>query len=435
MQRYTISFIFVTLLSSATLSAVEVPKDHVFNVRNFGAVGDGVTKDTAAIQKAIDAAAEAGGGRVVLPPGTYLSGTIYLKSNTELHISAGAILFGSPDKEDYNAPDFCPQNRVFTRDFMSGAHLVVAVEQNNVTISGRGRIDGNGKAFLNDPESDRFVPKNKVVWRPAQMLFLCESTNITIRDVELFNSPYWTCFLHGCEDFLIDVVRIKNRMDTANGDGIDVDCCQRGIISNCLIESGDDCITLRANEEPLKKKRLCEFITITNCVLKTSCQAVRVGVGTGKIRHCTFSNLAIHETNVGLNFHSSYSPNSPGTTIENIRFENIVMDVRVPFTMTLGYAAPETKVRNVYFRGISGIARATSPISGKADNKLINISFADISLSVPNGTKPFDAFRFSHIDGLELDKVKITEWDKPNQKSVFGTALDDVENCIVLPGL
>jgi polygalacturonase len=401
---------------------------HVFCVREFGAVGDGKTKDTTAIQKTIDAAAAIGGGQVLLTPGTYLSGTIYLKSNIDFQLTAGAVLLGSMDKEDYNIADFCPQNRVFKSDFMSGGHLVVAVEQENISISGNGRIDGNSKAFLKDPESDRFLPKNKVTWRPSQMVFLCECINIKISNAELFHSPYWTCFLHGCKDVLIDGIRIKNRADTANGDGIDIDCCQNVVVNNCFIETGDDSITLRANEEPLKKKCPCEYITITNCVLKSACQAIRVGVGNGKIRHCTFSNLVVRETNVGLNFHSSYSSNSHGTTIENIRFDNIVMDTRVPFTMTLGHASDETKIRNISFRGISGITRSTSPISGKPDNKLINISFNDIDLVIPQGMKPFNLFHFSYINGLHLKNVRISEWDKPNQAFVFNSDFSEVES-------
>lgn len=438
MSKFTVSCLFITFLFSTILIAVEPPKDHVFNVRDFGAIGDGKTKDHLAIQKAIDAATQSGGGRVLLPPGTYLSGTIYLKSNVDLHLIPGAVLFGSPDKEDYNAPDFCPQNRVFVNEFMSGAHLLVAVEQNNITLSGRGRIDGNATAFLKDPNSDLFLHRRNVAWRPGQMIFFCECINVNIRDVELFHSPYWTCFLHGCEDFLIDGVRIFNRPDTWNGDGIDIDCCQRGIISNCNIDSGDDCITLRASDKALKTKRPCEFITVTNCVLKTVCQAVRVGVGTGTIRHCTFSNLVIRETRTGLNFSASYSAGSPGTTIENIRFENIVMDTKVPFVMTLGYAVETTNIRNISFRRISGLCRETSPVRGKPGNPLLNVSFEDIDLVVPKDTKPFTALQLSHIDGLRLHNVRFTEWDKPSGPSPFEIKVSEIENgiyerCLPMP--
>ena len=111
------------------------------NVREFGAVGDGATKDTAAIQKALDK-----GGTVIVPPGTYLAGTLYLHDDTELHLEPGATLLASPDPADYNADDFCPQNRVHKGDWARGAHFIVAVEARNVAITGTGKIDGNRQA-------------------------------------------------------------------------------------------------------------------------------------------------------------------------------------------------------------------------------------------------------------------------------------------------
>ena len=115
------------------------------NVRDFGAKGDGVTKDTAAIQRAVDA-----GGMVCFPPGVYLSGTLYLKSGGGLFLERGAILKASPDPADYNADDFCPQNRAHPGEDASGAHFIVALEQENITICGGGRIDGNRQAFYGD---------------------------------------------------------------------------------------------------------------------------------------------------------------------------------------------------------------------------------------------------------------------------------------------
>ena len=158
----------------------------------------------------------------------------------------------------------------------------------------------------------------------------------------------------------------------------------------------------------------------------------------GIIRHCTFSNLVIHQTNIGLNFHSSYSPGSPGTTIENIRFENITMDVKVPITMTLGAAEDTTKIRNIYFRGISGISRGTCPVGGWATNKLINISFVDIDFSVPKGTQPFDAMQLLHINGLRLENVRFFEFDKPADPSPFAIKLTEIDNgvyerCLPVP--
>ena len=135
------------------------------NVKDFGAVGDGVTKDTAAVQKAIDA-----GGIVYFPPGTYLCGTLYLKSHGGLHLEAGATLLASPDKADYNADDFCVQNSFSVKEQSSGGHFIVALEQENVTIEGAGRIDGNRKAFYEVQEEMSKIWTAKIEWRPGQMV-------------------------------------------------------------------------------------------------------------------------------------------------------------------------------------------------------------------------------------------------------------------------
>jgi len=151
----------------------------MLNVKDFGAVGDGVTKDTAAVQRAVNA-----GGMVNFPPGTYLCGTIYLKSHGGIHLESGAVLLASPDREDYNADDFCPQNRVFVSEHVTGAHFIVAAEQTDITICGEGCIDGNRQSFYGakeppcrDEENSKFslddIIQNKN-WRPGQMIFLCE---------------------------------------------------------------------------------------------------------------------------------------------------------------------------------------------------------------------------------------------------------------------
>jgi polygalacturonase len=129
------------------------------------------------------------------------------------------------------------------------------------------------------------------------MVFFCRCTNVTVRDVRLVNSPYWTLLLLGCTRARIRGLSISNPPQTPNGDGIDIDCCREVTVSDCIVTSGDDSITLRAHSALLgEHAQACRDVTITNCVLSTPCNAVRVGVGDGEIRNCTLSNLIIDDT-------------------------------------------------------------------------------------------------------------------------------------------
>ncbi|MDF2651031.1 MAG: glycoside hydrolase family 28, partial [Paenibacillus sp.] len=268
-----------------------------YNVRLFGAAGDGKTKDTFAIQQAIEACAASGGGRVVLPAGTYVSGTLFLKSNVELHLASGALLMGSPDQDDYNKTDLFPENTASARDFTSGAHLIIAYDQDNVSITGFGEINGNSSAFFGDLPPGKFATyrfKNGDhtlgPWRTGQMVFFCRCRRVAVHDIALRDSPYWTLFVHGCEDVQIRGLTITNPPGTRNGDGIDIDCSRYVRVSDCLIRTGDDCITVRGNKRPLGDyAQPCEHIIVTNCVLSSPCNAIRVGVGNGEVRDCLFS--------------------------------------------------------------------------------------------------------------------------------------------------
>ena len=398
------------------------------NVRDFGAAGDGKTKDTAAIQKAIDA-----GGMVYFPPGTYRSGTLYLRSEGGLDLSPGAVLLASPDKEDYNADDFCPQNQASSKEHVSGAHFIVALEVHNIVIRGGGRIDGNCYTFFAGKYMEAYDPRFFPEWRPAQMLFFCESKNITICDVELYNSPYWTCFLHGCESCTIHGVRIYT-MQPNNGDGIGLDCCRHVTVSDCIIEGSDDCITLRGNAKPLKHPQPTEYVTVTNCVLKTRQSAIRVGVGNGLVRNCVLSNLTIHETNVGIAFCSLWD-NKGGVTMENILFENIYMEAWRPIVIVshapVMLPTPGKPIRNISFRDMRIIAARPSRIEGDPSGTGIeNVSFSRIDYEVidrreqrvdghlmNNDEVPEDAAAFVILNArdVEFDKVNI-RWSTPSPR-------------------
>ena len=358
------------------------------NVKDFGAVGDGVTKDTAAVQRAIDA-----GGTVVFPPGTYLCGTLYLKSHGGLRLEAGATLLASPDKKDYNAPDFCVQNFHSEKERADGAHFIVAVEQENVSIEGPGRIDGNRKAFWTPPEEMPGVwPGQPWEWRPSQMLFFCECTNVRIHDVELFNTPYWTCFLHGCEYVQIHAVRVFCHQFTRNGDGLDIDCCRHVTVSDCIISSGDDCIAVRGNSKLLKKARPCENITITNCVMQTGgANGIRLGVGSGNstdaIRNVTVSNCVMCGCRVGIGINAKYCGRAQ-MTIENILFENLWINAHLPIYI-LGSDSLDFPVRDISFRHLRGKeAKSSILIDSSELGEVYDINFSDVQFEWVDGGQP-----------------------------------------------
>ena len=363
------------------------------DVKEFGAVGDGVTKDTQAIQAALDA-----GGLVFFPPGTYLSGTLHLRSGGGLLLSPGATLLASPDPEDYNKDDFCPQNRVFQTEIVSGRHLIAAVEVKDIAICGGGRICGNDSAWLTEPDHTLSVTPpflKRRPDRPGQMLFFCECSNITIHDVELTGATYWHCFLHGCENVGIHGIRIHSNPRVINNDGIDIDCCRQVTISDCIIETGDDCITLRGNSEPLKTMHACEYVTVSNCILSSYfANAIRVGVGGGEIRHCCFNGISIFRTRTAICLVSRYSSASRGVDISDIDFCNMQLHAKRPFNIKLDNAEDEPSpcrrtIRDIRFSNVSGTAQLTGFISGTTEGKIERLRFQNISLIYGGcGTRP-----------------------------------------------
>ncbi len=358
------------------------------NIRDFGAVGDGKTKDTAAIQKALDR-----GGTVIVPPGTFLAGTLYLRDNTELRLEPGATLLASPDPADYNADDFCVQNRVHKSEWASGAHFIVAVEVHNVAITGPGRIDGNRSAFFELPGSMHRIWNTPCKYRPGQMLFFCECRDVTLTDVEMTNYPYWCCFLHGCEYVTIRGLRIRNHKFVCNSDGIDIDCCRCVTVSDCLIETGDDCITIRGNVSPLKRPLACEHVVVSNCVLSSLCNGIRIGVGSGTIRDIAFSNLTIWNTVKAICIISSYGSKN-GVDIDRVSFDHLNLECARAFTVAINSQGRRMgpsgrEIGNVNFSRVRGTFCVGSLFQGAGSGDVHALRFDDVELDcVPIGRDP-----------------------------------------------
>lgn len=428
--------------SAGTAEAVKAPcVSGVFNVRDFGACGDGKAKDTAAIQSAVDACTCSGGGTVVVPAGTYLTGSIFLKNNVDFQILAGGLLLASPDKEDYNAADVCPQNSSNPQESSSGAHLILCIEQKNVTLRGPGRIDGNSREFILDEKGVPYPAQDKIPWRPSQMLYFVESENIRVQDIELTNSSYWTSFYHGCTHVFIRGVKIQNSRHphTHNGDGIDIDCCEYVTVSDCQINSADDCITLRASSARLKNPRPCRYVAIQNCVLSTPCNCFRFGVGDGLVEFVTIDNIIIETARTAFNFVSSWSEASRGVDIRNIRINNVTLDCAIFVHMYYKFAQ-KTEIRDISVTNVTGVLRQVAEMdpmrrdegciwlnqyapsfvemNGRPETPLRDIHFRDVALKVfPGGV-----WNAGDVESLTLENVvlKSADAEKPVKYSFSG---------------
>jgi polygalacturonase len=375
---------------------------YVFNVGAFGAVGDGKTLCTASIQAAIDACSKAGGGAVVVPPGVYLTGPLFLKSHIVFEVVAGATLLGSANFTDY--PTLAGRWEGLDRTIY--ASLLTGTDLENVTIQGRGTLDGQGQVWWDafrktmalriqmnlrerEPENPAGSP---LAWPRARMINLYRSKNIVIRDLTIVNSPSWNIHPVDCENVLIDGVSIVNPKLSPNTDGIDPESCRNVRISNCYISTGDDCIVIKSGYKYIADHPfgVCEDIVVTNCCFGFGHAGVGIGSETaGGVRNVTASNCVCDGTVRGLYIKSA---RGRGNVIEDIRATNWVMRKmeQEPVMVTLVYQASDPKkpmpvdattptVRNIYFSGVTArTSKRAISIQGLAESPIQNVYLRDI---------------------------------------------------------
>ncbi len=294
-----------------------------YNPLDFGAIGDGAANDAAAIQAAIETCSNGGGGRVLFPAGkTFRAGSLVMKSNVELHLEAGAALQASPNAADY------------PRQLSAGALTGGAVDENhpgeilfitaegaeNIAFTGLGVIDGGGRFFV---EADLGYIYRMKPRRPFTFCLL-NCRKITFRDLTIRDGALWTVRLSGCDDILIDGIRIENDLKLPNSDGIDLDRCRNARISNCHIISGDDCIVLKTCQETATYGDACENIVVSNCTLTSTSIALCVGVECrAPMRDILFDSCIIKGSHRGVAVRLG-----EGSDIENVLFSNMIIETR-----------------------------------------------------------------------------------------------------------
>jgi polygalacturonase len=353
-----------------------------FNVKDFGARGDGATLDTSALQKAIAACAQNGGGTVHFPPGRYLSGTIFLKSRVTLELDSGATLLGSRKLEDY--PPTIPAIRAYTDNYTERS-LIYAEGLEHIALQGRGVIDGQGAAF-----------RGGYKVRPY-LIRMIGCRDVLVRDLTLRDSPMWVQHYLACDGVNIDGVTVVSKCNS-NNDGIDIDGSQRVRVANCDIQSGDDAIVLKST-----LARPCKHVAVANCVLSSNCNAFKLGTeSNGGFENIVLSNCAMYDTRLaGIALEAV-----DGGTLDRVNISNITMDnVRAPIFIRLGNRARPFKegmarpgmgrLRNVSISEVqaTGADRTGCAIAGLPGHLIENVTLSNIRLGFVGGGKPEKAQR------------------------------------------
>ena len=368
---------FRILFSSLVVGAALTARGADFGIADYGAKTDAKPSENArAIQAAIDAAAKAGGGRVVVPAGEWTSGTVWLKSRVELHLADGAVLKASADLADYNALDAYPQNfSCRETEKWCGWHLIIAHEVEDVALTGRGTIDGNSEVFyVKKPSPVRRTAQFE--WslhgmrsapdrdhpRPGQLVVFIESKRLRVEGVTIRHAPCWNLFFHGCEDVTVRDYTVRNGPSDANTDGVDVDSCRNVLLERMDIDTGDDAIAIRGAPARLSSRRPCENVRVRDCRLAACAEGIRIGVGDGLIRDVTIENVQIVRAGWGVLFQTAYGKGAGnGVDIENVTLRNVTMDRGClgDHRFEIGGDRLEFGVRNILFdrcvfRGTTG---------------------------------------------------------------------------------
>jgi Glycosyl hydrolases family 28 len=399
----------LALLRAISASPASTPapttSNVAYDIRADGAVGDGVTLDTMAIQTLIDRCNVAGGGTVHIAGGPYVTGTLYLKSNVCLHIDADATLLGSPRIADYTTDT---DRTMYRGEPYMNRCLIFARNAANITIEGPGAIDGQGVAFPNRGDAEKNRPK---------MIRLMNCTGVRMHDIHLEAPASWTNEWRYCDDIDVHDVTIHSRAKS-NGDGLDFDGCTKIRVRDCTFDTSDDSICLQTSlpEKP------CRNVSITHCHFSSRWAGIRIGLlsrGDFEDVHVSACIFDTHNDS-GIKIQMN-----EGAEIKNMSFTDLTMkDVPRPVLVTFCQknawvdAGPDVnmppmkRVSGLRFEHIK-VETTTSGkgcgfiITGMPDHPLEDITFSDITATFPGGGTERDAKNV--LAELTLDRM-VNHW-------------------------
>lgn len=355
----------------------------LYDITDFGAIADGKTNNAVAIQKAIDACTAGGGGAVVVPPGVFLSGKIHLRSRVELRIEFGATLLCSGDIDDIHPPG----------PYVHGVEtaFICAEDVEDIAITGRGVIDGNGRAYIEDRLPHIYVMPEK---RPITF-YIGGCKRVTVSEITIRDGANWTLWFVGCEDVMVRGIRMYNDLKLPNSDGVDIDRCRNVHISDSHIEAGDDAIVLKTMRR-FERYGHSENIVVTGCTLKSTSSAICIGCEiSAPVRNVIFDACVIASSHRGLSINHSYEAD-----IENVLFSNMFIETRIFHDRWWGRGEP------IYVK----VAPWTESDSV---GRTRNVRFQNIRARSENGVL-VHGYEAENIDGVEFENVhiKLGKWSK-----------------------
>lgn len=402
--------------------------NRVVNVSEHGAVPDGTTKNTEAFARAIAACAAAGGGRVLVPAGKWLTGPIHLRSQIELHLAEGAEIVFSDRFEDYLPPVLV---RVGGIDLYNYSPLIYARDCENVAITGPGRLNGNAKAWWpwkkletreffalaakGVPVEQRVYGTTQAAIRPSFVVFL-NCRNVLMEGFTIGGGPNWTLHPIYCENVIIRRVHVLT--EGPNNDGIDPDSCRNVLIEHCVFDTGDDCVVLKSgyNEDGWRVARPTENVVMRWCSSKRGHGGLVIGSEmSGDVRNVYLHDCTFDGTDHALRLKSRRDRGGVVENVwaENLQVRNMKYDVVI---MTMGYTADRNATdanrppvfRNVHVRNVTCEgAPVAIQLDGLAESPIENISFRDLMIASTKGVQA------RHVRGMRFENVRITTQQGP----------------------
>ena len=417
-KRITITLAFTVFFILTALAGNYSPQKYI--ITDFGAKADGKTINTASIQEAIDKCSSTGGGIVVVPKGTFMTGAIFLKQGVNLFIEKDGVLKGTTNQAEYPQID----TRWEGIECKWTSALVNAINLSGVEVSGDGTIDGSGTEWPRParrtkqqweqmPQSVRdSISKLPRIGRPRLICFQ-NCTNVDIANIKLLNQAVWCLHILYCSDVKVENLDIRAEHTIPSSDGIDIDSSNGVEITGCHIDVNDDCISIKSgkDEDGLRVNRPSENIRIENCHFGYGHGGVAIGSETsGGIRNVDVGNCIADSGNwAPIRFKTQPSR---GNVVEDITYHDIQInhvDQALEFNMEWRMVSPIAppakilpKIRNIKIINISGSARSVGYIHGLKDSPIENIQFKNCNISANTGLV-VDNIKDTDFSGLKIE--------------------------------